>query len=332
MLTAYAVGVEVATQVARAVNFVHYDKGWHPTATLGVFGAAAGGARVLGLSVEETTTAVSYATAFSAGLKSSFGTLAKPVQVGRASMGGTTAALLASVGASANPGAFEARQGFATVFNGAGLFDLDAATVHLADPWDLEEPGIALKRHPCCGGTHAAVDASLALRDRIALDEVERIDVFVHPARYAHLDRPAIGPDPLEAKFSLQYTTALALVHGEVALDHFSLAVLDDPRIVSVRDRVVAHPLPDDRTGPERFAAEVHVALHDGTSVVERLERPVGRTPETALTDADVEAKFRMCTRTRLSEAAQSEVAEIVWTLEEQSDVRRLCALLRGEA
>jgi 2-methylcitrate dehydratase PrpD len=328
LLLAYAVGVEVETKLGRAVNFHHYDKGWHPTATLGGFGAAAACARLAGLDAEGAATALSLATAFAAGLKSSFGTMAKPLQVGRAAEAGITAALLAEHGASANHDAFEAKQGFGIVFNGVGAFDAARALEQLADPWDLEEPGLAFKRHPCCGGTHAAVDAALALRD--GLGDVERIEVRIHPSRFAHLDRPQVGDDPLEAKFSLQYTVALALLHGRVELGHFTAAALGDPELVHLAGKVVAGPLPPERTGPERFAAEVVVVRTDGSRAEQRLERPIGRTPETRLSDADMEDKFRACAAPLIGSEACDEVAGLVWGIEHMADLTRLTELLRA--
>jgi 2-methylcitrate dehydratase PrpD len=328
LLLAYATGVEVETKIARAVNFTHYDKGWHPTATLGTFGAAAAAAKLAGLDADHAATALSLATAFAAGIKSSFGTMAKPLQVGRAAQAGLTAALLAELGASANPEAFEAKQGFGTVFNGAGAFDPSLALASLAAPWDLEDPGLAFKRHACCGGTHAAVDAALLLRD--GLGEPERIEVRIHPSRFAHLDRPVLGDDPLEAKFSLQYTVALALLHGRVELGHFTAGALADPALTALVARVDAAPLPPDRTGPERFAAEVSIAYADGSRVEQRLERPIGRTPETRLSDADMEDKFRACAAPVLAAEAVDALAALTWGIEDVDDVTRLTALLRA--
>jgi 2-methylcitrate dehydratase PrpD len=329
LLLGYVAGVEVETQVARAVNFTHYDKGWHPTSTLGCFGAAAAAARVLGLEAEQCVTALSLATAFASGIKSGFGTMAKPLQVGRAAQSGTTAALLARAGATANPGAFEAKQGFATVFNGVGEFDLVEATSRLAAPWDLEDPGLALKRHPCCGGTHAAVDAALALRERIdTTEDIRSVEVSIHPTRFAHLDRPTLGPDPLEAKFSLQYSVGLALRHGRVTIGQFSNESLADPALQTIVAATRASALAPERCGPERFAAEVTITLRDGSEHFQRLERPIGRTPETALSDRDIEDKFRGCAESALADDACEELIGLVRSIEDQPDLARLGTLL----
>ena len=136
-IAAYVAGWETETRIARGVNFHHYEKGWHPTATLGVFGATAACARLLGLTVEKTAQALALAATFSSGLKANFGTMTKPLHVGQAARNGLYAALLASEWPHLSPDALEHRQGFLRVFNGEpGNFTIDpiVAVMGIA-PW-----------------------------------------------------------------------------------------------------------------------------------------------------------------------------------------------------
>ncbi len=205
-IAAYVAGWETETRIARGVNFHHYEKGWHPTATLGVFGSTAACCHLLGLTPEATATALGLAASFASGVKANFGTMTKPLHVGHCSRNGMLAALLAADGFTANAGALEHGQGFLHVFNGAGNFDADAILRDWGQPWDIVQPGVAIKQYPCCGSTHPAVDAMLMLVREHALTPamVERVDSWTHPRRLAHTNRP----DPqseLDAKFSVQY-------------------------------------------------------------------------------------------------------------------------------
>jgi len=119
-LAAYIAGFETETRIARGVNFYHYEKGWHPTATLGTFGAAAASAHLLRLDARRTATALGLAASLASGLKANFGTMTKPLHVGHAARNGLMAALLAADGFTASEDAFEHAQGFFLVFNGAG--------------------------------------------------------------------------------------------------------------------------------------------------------------------------------------------------------------------
>ena len=101
-LAAYVAGFETETRIARAVNFHHYDKGWHPTATLGIFGATAAASRLLELTQDQTATALAIAASFSSGLKANFGTMTKPLHVGHCARNGVMAAMLARAGMTAS--------------------------------------------------------------------------------------------------------------------------------------------------------------------------------------------------------------------------------------
>src|SRR5207245_3149718 len=167
------------TKLALAVNFHHYTKCWHPTATLGTFGAAAAAARMMGLDAERTSVALALAASFASGLKANFGTMAKPLHVGHAARNGIFAARLAQAGFTANArDVFEHEQGFLDVFNGRGTYDLQRAMDAWAKPLDIVAPGIGIKQYPCCGSTHPAIDAMLDIvaRRRIEPQDVERID------------------------------------------------------------------------------------------------------------------------------------------------------------
>lgn len=181
-MVAYVAGFEVETKVALAVNFHHYQKGWHPTATLGVFGAAAACARLMQLDAPSTATALALAGSFASGLKANFGTMAKPLHVGHCARNGLLAARLAQRGFTANAAnVFEHEQGFLDVFNGPGTYDTARALAAWAAPLDIVVPGIAIKQYPCCGSTHPAIDALLSLvrAHHWAPESIERVEAWI---------------------------------------------------------------------------------------------------------------------------------------------------------
>src|SRR5262249_24458860 len=111
LIAAYVVGVEVEIRLARAVNFHHYDKGWHPTSTLGVFGAAAAACHLMKLDRALTTTALCIAASLASGLKANLGTMTKPLHIGQCCRNGLLAAFLAERGFDAATDVFEHQQG-----------------------------------------------------------------------------------------------------------------------------------------------------------------------------------------------------------------------------
>jgi 2-methylcitrate dehydratase PrpD len=158
LAVAHVVGFETECRIARGVHFHHYDKGWHPTATLGIFGTVAAAARLLRLAPEQTAVAVGLAASLASGLKANFGTMTKPLHVGHAVRNGLFATLMVREGLTANPAALEARQGFLDVFNGPGTYDVERMLADWYAPAEVEgggEPG--LKPYPCCGSAHSSI-------------------------------------------------------------------------------------------------------------------------------------------------------------------------------
>jgi len=302
MLTAYVVGVEVEMRFARAVHTHHYDKGWHPTSTLGTFGAAAAVSRLLKLDRAQTACALAMAASFAAGLKANFGTMTKPLHVGQCARNGVLAGLLAERGYSANPAAVEHDQGFLNVFDGPGNFDIEPLTADWSEPWEIAGGDIKLKRFPCCGSAQAAIAVALDLiRDSdFVLADIAHVDVLVPGRGLRHTDRP----DPrtaLEAKFSVQYAVARALYDKTVGLADFTDERLMDQRIRDVLARLTARAHPDmhDR-GPNYWGAEITVSLKDGRRLTRKVEAPA---PGGAMTEDERRAKFLMCAERALPAA-----------------------------
>ncbi|MDF2812032.1 MAG: putative MmgE/Prp family protein, partial [Microvirga sp.] len=211
-ICAYVVGVETEIRLARAVNFHHYDKGWHPTATLGTFGAAAAAARLLDLDPRKTAMALSIAASLASGIKANFGTMTKPLHIGHSARNGLLAALLAEGGFEAADDVFEHHQGFLNVFNGPGTFDIEKLFANWGEPWEIEATSIGLKQFPCCGSTHPAIMMALQLRreETINTEQIAHIEILPHGRRLRHTDTPQ-PQTSLDAKFSVQYVVARAL-------------------------------------------------------------------------------------------------------------------------
>jgi 2-methylcitrate dehydratase PrpD len=325
-LAAYIAGWEAETRIARGVNFHHYEKGWHPTATLGVFGATAACCHLLGLARDATATALGLAASFASGVKANFGTMTKPLHVGHCSRNGLLAALLAADGFTANGGAIEHRQGFLQVFNGEGNFDADAILCDWGQPWDIVQPGVAIKQYPCCGSTHPAIDAMLKLVHEHALTPamVERVDSWTHPRRLEHTNRPNPQSD-LDAKFSVQYCLACALVERRVSLEHFEADSFRDPAVRALLPRIHAAPHPAmSMASTEHFGAEVRVTLTDGKVLTAKVARPMGRGPENPLSAELLEAKFLNCARRVLPVETAEALLSALREVDRVADMRQV--------
>ncbi len=333
-IAAYVAGFETETKISLGVNFYQYTRGWHPTTTIGVFGAAAACARLLRLDDAQTATALAIAASLASGIKSNFGTMTKPLHVGHCARSGLFAALLARGGYTASPVAFEHKQGYFEVFNGAGNYDADRILPAWGNPWDIVEPGIAIKQYPCCGSTHPAIDAMLKLVREHDVDSarVTRIDSWTHTRRLEHTNRP----DPqstFDAKFSVQYCLARALHDRKVVTEHFADGGYRDPAIRRLLPRVHAAPYTTAQFPAENhFGAEVRVTLDDGTVLTEKVEQPFGRTSANALPRELLKEKFVNCALSVLDPTAAERVYDAIDTMERLDEVRELVRMLSPRA
>jgi 2-methylcitrate dehydratase PrpD len=249
--------------------------------------------------------------------------MTKPLHVGHCSRNGLLAALLAADGFTANAGALEHRQGFLHVFNGAGNFDAAAILRDWGQPWDIVHPGVAIKQYPCCGSTHPAVDAMLSLVSEHGLKPamVERVDSWTHPRRLAHTDRP----DPqseLDAKFSVQYCLARALLDGRVSLEHFEGEAFREPAIRALLPRIHAAPHPEmAMSSSEHFGAEVRATLTNGRVLTAAVKRPLGRGPGNPLPAELLEAKFLNCATRALSMETAEKLLTVLRDVDSAADV-----------
>jgi len=330
LLDAYVVGFEIESRLGRALNPRHYRRGWHCTSTIGALGAAAAAARLLGLDPSAAGHALAIAASQASGLKENFGTMVKPLHAGLAARSGVLAARLAKAGLTASGAALEGPQGYLAAMD-AEWPTLEAFVADLGARWEIVDTGITVKLYPSCAGTHPTLDAVLDLtrREGFDADEVESVAVGVDGITPTVLiyDRPSSG---LEAKFSMPFCVAAALVRGHVGVDTFDAASLCDPRIAAFQSRVVMEVDPTlDPSAPALTQARVRVRLTDGRELVASADGARGY-PEHPAADAELEGKFLTCAGRVLSSDGAARALAAVRAIEGAADVRAITALLQA--
>jgi 2-methylcitrate dehydratase PrpD len=241
LLDAYVVGIEVMCRVGRAMGPSHAGQGFHSTSTLGVLGAAAAAARALGLDPERTAAALGIAASSASGLRRNFGTMTKPLHAGNAARNGTVAALLARAGVDSTPDILDSPGSFQDVFSPAG----DAGPIGGPGKWAIVDPGMAIKKYPCCNRGHRAVDGVLDIVSALDLAPAEVAAVEVRMPAGQVDDQGRIGPmtypEPrtgLEAKFSMPYVIAAAVVDRGLPIAAFTDDAVHRPRLRELMARV----------------------------------------------------------------------------------------------
>jgi 2-methylcitrate dehydratase PrpD len=242
LLTALVVGIEMECRIGGLIGGPHYAAGFHATGTLGTFGAAAAVAHLRGLPRDQWLHTIGLAGTQAAGLKSGFGTMAKPLHAGRAASNGLLAALLAGGGFTANTEVIETAQGFAATHAGGAIDQERLAYVGER----FLTPETLFKYHASCYLTHAPIEAASRLRaEGLRPEDIESVEVRGSQTcvGVCDIEEPTTG---LEGKFSLRATTALALL-GEDTSDPalFTEEKMRDAALVALRDRVTFVPQPN---------------------------------------------------------------------------------------
>jgi 2-methylcitrate dehydratase PrpD len=330
LVAAIVGGNEVVTRVGGAASGAFHARGFHPTAIAGIFGGVTAAARLSSLPVERTVSALGVAGSMASGLFAYLedGTDTKPIHPAWAAHGAIVAARLASFGAEGPPHVLEGRFGLYDAFVGMrDTVDLEAALGDLGSRW--ETPRIAYKPYPACHYIHGSLGATRTL---VGLDpaEVEDVVVTIPQAGVALVLEPVaskLAPrTPYEAKFSLQYSTAAMLVHGQVGVASYTDAAIADPKVLELA-RKVRYEVKEYPGSEGGFPGGVRVTLRDGRVLDADLPHQLGG-PENPMSGDEVREKFRGNASLALADDEVERLERDVLAIEEHADLRAAFAPL----
>lgn len=239
ILDAYIAGFEVSARIGEAVNFEHYAKGWHTTATIGAIGAAAAVARLHRLNPKKTKHALAISVSQAIGYQEQFGSDTKPLHAGFAAKAGVLSVNLAKNGITGQPNVLNGPRGFSALMGTAGLAHWEQVISKIGIPLAIEEYGLVVKPYSSCGYTHRVMDCARALSQSADFDlkGIKKITVSLPDFHAAIL--PFKQPsNQAEAMFSLPFCTAMALVYGRVTPNDLAEKKWKDPQIKKIIPKV----------------------------------------------------------------------------------------------
>jgi 2-methylcitrate dehydratase PrpD len=319
LIHAFVLGVEVECRIGNCVYPSHYDVGWHITGTTGVFGAAAAAGKLLGLSEQQLVWAMGIAATQSSGLREMFGSMCKPLHPGMAAKNGLYAALLAKNDFTSSVVGIEGKRGFANVL--ATARNYDEITEHLGETWELALN--TYKPFACGIVIHPIIDGCIQLRNehRLKAEDIERIDLLVHPLvlELTGKKTPQVG---LEGKFSVYHCAAAAIIDGAGGEEEFTDALVRDPKVMALRDRVDAVV----EKGMHEDACKVRITLKSGKVFDKHVEHAIGSLAR-PMSDADLEAKFRGLCANILDAAKVDALIAQCWKLDAMTDAGALARM-----
>jgi 2-methylcitrate dehydratase PrpD len=329
ILDAYVAGFEIECRLGLLMNPRHYhERGWHCTSSIGTLGAAAAAARLLGLNAASTAHALGIAASLACGVKENLGSMVKPLHAGMAARNGVTAARLAKAGFVASEQSIDGPQGYLVAMDSEKPPSaLAGAAADLGTRWEILDTGITVKLYPSCAATHPPLDALLHLKHQhqFTAADIAAIDVEVDsmtPRLLIH-NRPASA---LEAKFSMPFCAAAAIVFGHPTLETFAVERIGDPRIQSLLPKITLRPKPEFDAAAPLSQANVTVRLNDGRTLQERADGARGYPGR--LSDDELHSKFLACAQRSLTKAAAINVLNTLTTIEAAPNIADLTQAL----
>jgi 2-methylcitrate dehydratase PrpD len=318
LMLAYAVGFEAGVRSGRTAPG-HHKGGWHLTGTLGSIAAGVASGKLLKLDMQRLTYAMGIAATQAAGMQQNRGTMCKSFHAGKAAANGVLAALLAERGFDSSQEIIEGKKGFARIYS--DIAAPEQLTAGLDRGWVIETNGH--KPYACGVVLHPLIDAVIAIRNRDKIDPatVREIRLRVHPLvlSITGIVEPATG---LQSKFSTLHSAAVALLDGAAGVAQYSDAKAADSSVAALRRKV--KPVADETLRTDEAYAEimagntrhaVHIAHASGTA-------------DNPMSDAAIEAKFLANATPVIGAERAGRAGDFIWSLEKQSDIRELIALL----
>ena len=239
MMDAYIAGYETWAELVFREDDMHHMKGWHPTGVFGAIGAAAACASLRKLDQLSCAQAIGIAASMGSGLMSNFGSMTKPLHVGRSAQAGVLAAKLAGLGFTASSDTLEHPQGFLAALSPSGKVNLQGPIQGRSQNLYIQQFGLNIKKYPTCYYTHRAIDALLDLiqAQAIALERIDAIEVIMSKEHTIVL-RNHDPKTALEAKFSIEFAMACTLVDGCVGLAQLTNESVLRPTIQGLMKKV----------------------------------------------------------------------------------------------
>ena len=320
-LTALVASCDIMARLSAALNPEMRDRGFHTTATFGVFGSAAAAGKILGLSEVEQTSALGLAGAQAAGLLEFFGvSMQKRFNPGPAARSGIIAALLAQRGYTGADTILEGERGFCRAF--ASATDLTKLTENLGKEFPIY---VEYKPYSCARPIHNAIDCALEIKNKHNPNpaEIQAISVRRHPS-WAHYHTTSQPRSYHEAQMSLPWSVAVALFEGKAFPEQYSDEKLKDQRIMQLAAKV---KISADSSLLRGVSCAMEMRMKDGAVYTSQVDYAKGSI-ENPMTEKERKDKFNTLASAVLAADKRQKVISMVEKLEEMDDISRLCEIL----
>ena len=327
-LEAFLIGFEVECKIAEAIDPKHYNGGFHSSGTIGTFGAAAAAAKLLKLNDVQLGHMLAIASSVSSGIRVNFGTMTKPLHMGRAAQNGMFAAELAAKGFTGGDDGLDGQWGFFQVYGGG--VDLDRIVPVMGKPYTIVNPGVSVKPFPCGSLSHPSLDAMLKLvtdydvkPEQIKAVRLKAGTNILDPLRYKS------AKTELEAKFSIPFLMSTIVLRRKAGIREFTDEFVASEPVQRMMEKVTGvFDAKIEAQGFDKIRSIVEVDLVDGKTLVQPSDDRYRGGPEKPFTREELRDKFADCAQLVLSADRIQRALTQIESIETMKDVRELVRTL----
>lgn len=333
VLASYIYGSDITIRLGEAFLGKTYYQGFHPTGTCGVFGAAGGAGKALGLTEQELTMCLGIAGSQAAGISefNKDGAWTKRFHAGHSAMGGVLAAYMAKNGYTGPATVIEGENGFLKAFSYQGQYDVNKVTDEFGKRWEMADNSIKL--HSCCRFTCNFADCGIDLHNQgvdprdIESIHAEANDFTIKTLCYPE-DVKRHPKNTVNAQFSLPWAIAVGVTKGIVTIPSFTEEAIKDPLLNDLCDKTTWELNSDfEAVYPKHYPAKVTVKTKSGKTYVGEVQYPKG-DPENPATKEEVVEKFRFTSGYTIGTDKTNKIIELVDRFEELPDMYELISCM----
>lgn len=329
-ITAFQAGFEVECKISEWMLPNLYKRSFHSSGAVGILGACVAAAKLMRLDGDGMRRAIGIAASMAAGLRVNFGTMTKPLHVGRAAENGVTAAGLAARGFNADPNALDGPWGYCRAY-ADGITESKVAEGFGKKAWTIVSPGVSIKPYPSGILTHQSMDAMLKLvtDHNITADQVAGVEFYagsniLNPIRYA------VANDHLQAKFSMAALLSMIVLNRRAGPKEFTNEFIRGAAAQDMQRRIRTHVDPDiESRGTDIIRSRIELTTKDGRKLAQWADERYRGGPSNPLSEADLRQKFATCADGMLDAARQARVIDAIDRLETLTDAGSIAALIQ---
>ena len=327
----FLTGFEVECKISEWMRPEHYKRGMHSTGTVGTFGSFATTAKLLGLNGNKLRCGFGIAASLAAGIRVNFGTMSKPLHVGRAVENGILAAHLASRGFTADLNALDGPWGFFQV-HGGGL-DPEKLCQGFGKVWSIVAPGVSIKPYPCGVLTHPSMDLMLKLvvENDLKPEAIKSIELYagsniLNPIRYP------IAHNHLQAKFSLPAELAMMVLNRKAGKKEFSDDFVGSNPMQEMQQKIkTIHDPEIENLGFDKMRSRIEINLIDGSKIIGTADEKYRGGPENPLTEEELEEKVKACCEGILDSRGQQQLIGTARSVTDLDNAMVLAGVIQSE-